>query len=123
MRPWNGSEFVKWAQTCCHRIEVLSRDDSHHAIRAQQSRNFENNAPESLLILIQDIHQLNYYRGGGSNGTDPVSALMQLLTTARQCLRRDSVRVLLTCGESPGQFPQDIQVCVQKLSFTRSLTH
>jgi hypothetical protein len=34
---------------------------------------------------------------------------VQLLTAVRLCPFRDEVRVLLTCAESPGQFPQDIQ--------------
>ena len=107
MRPWNGTEFGEWARACCRRIQLIENDDSAHRTRAELNVDRTKNPPTgALLILIQDIHHLLYYRGNG----DPATALLQLLTTARRCsVRHDRVRILMTCSESPGQFPQDIQ--------------
>jgi hypothetical protein len=111
MRPWNGADFAEWARACVRRIQLIENDTETHHFRPARSNDGESErnppvASGALLILIQDIHQLSYYRGNGEAAT----ALMQLLTTARRCgVHRDRVRVLLTCSESPGQFPQEIQ--------------
>lgn len=88
LRSWNGTEFIEW---CKAMIGTITNMDHPQG-------------PRSLLIYIANLHQFNYLRSG-----EVVDAFIRLLTTIRfhreLCCR---IRVVLTCDESPSQFPGEI---------------
>lgn len=90
MRPWNYEDFPRWV---AHVISVL-----------------DNGSMDSVLIVLQGIHQLNYLRGG-----NPVLEMIHLLTAVRASHR--DVRLVMTCDEKPSQFPQEMQSLIDAQCF------
>lgn len=107
MRSWNASQFVLWCHRCVQCLEEMDRQGDNNNNNNNNDASYPR-GPGSLLILVENIHQLNYLRSG-----DVVDAFVHLLTTVRCCrTRRNDIRVVLTCDESPGQFPSEIRSLV-----------
>ena len=102
MCSWNNTLFIDWTASVIETLRIMNR--SPNVVYAHRDEN-EPEGPRSLLILIQEIHMINYDRTG-----EIMDAFTRLLATVKATARhrRNDIRVLMTCAESPGQLPSQI---------------
>jgi hypothetical protein len=93
LQHWNVDEFPEWAKRCMLTISQMSV--------------VSESAPRSMLIVVGNLHKFNYVRGGSA-----LNAMLHLLTAVRLFPSGRSLRLVLLCDESPGQFPGELSALV-----------
>jgi len=107
----NVKSFTSWAEEAIKLLHIMNRPEPHASAYRYEH---EPRGPASLLIFIQDVHIFNYIVS-----PEPLDAFVQLLMTVRSMMyeRRGDVRVVLTCGESPGTFNRYILDLIDRKHF------
>ncbi len=95
---FNMDKFSAWADSCIARLRDMEL--------------VKEDAPRSFLMLIGNLHKFNYARSA-----EPLNALLHLLTVVRLFPSTRSVRVVMLCDESPGQFPSDVHALIDTRVF------
>jgi len=118
LQEWDDGEFVQW----CEQARDLIRQ--MNVTRAEEKRNKQQqlaypSGPESLLLVIGDLHYMNGWRN-----PEPKFALQNLMQTIKECSynRRDDIRMVITCGEAPGKFGERVLSLVDRKCFMGTLS-
>jgi hypothetical protein len=103
IQRWNLADFTGWVA-----LRLKDMDDMHRAETDITPHPLPT--PKRLSLIIGSLHRFNSM----NNSEDAFNTLLHLLTRVRASQPGVDVKVVLTCDESPGQFPAELLSLIDK---------
>lgn len=119
LREWDDGEFAQWcedARETVRQMSVTRREEQHNV---DQGHGWPR-GPDSLLLVVGDLHYMSAW-----HSMQAKFALENLMQTIRDCSynRRDDIRMVITCGESPSKFGDAFLSLVDRKCFMGLLSN